>query len=390
MRRWSGRPETPAQFDLNRIRMIGEWGRASRYVGARWEEIGLDLLRAGVAGRSPVALLAVYAEPELARLLASTGSKNPDVVLSFAVEGALVLQPADLKWSLDVASYRQISAAVLAILLAQVPRLSEALRALLPPDLQAHEWTAKDGFFFSPRTFANERFLTSPENKRQEYPLEPVEVLFETVDAYDFFEPLPGWATARELARMDGSARGLGQIDSADRYYHLGAGVAGALVTLDGSIFDDEQPIEPAEEVPRLRAFLGTLSPPSTGAAIEHLGTWMRQRNEVTRRFRDLTRASFSFRDFAGQLVVAGLATPEDSERDLRRRWSQTYRDLIDTAEAELRQAGRELRAKGASDVVALDTLERQREVYERRLRGRAQLAIRAAALARVDPDEPD
>src|SRR5439155_6916715 len=132
---------------------------------------------AGVAGRSPVALLVVYAEPELARLLASTGSKNPDVVLSFAVEGALVLQPADLKWSLDVASYRQISAAVLAILLAQVPRLSEALRALLPPDLQDQEWTAKDGFFFSPRTFANERFLTSPENKRQEYPLEPVEVL---------------------------------------------------------------------------------------------------------------------------------------------------------------------------------------------------------------------
>ena len=33
---------------------------------------------------------------------------------------------------------------------------------------------------------------------------------------------------------------------------------------------------------------------------------------------------------------------------------------------------------------MALDTLERQRDVYERRLRGRAQLAIRAAAVARV------
>src|SRR5215471_12009545 len=103
MRRSTARAETPAQFDVGRIRAIGEWGHASRYVGARWEELGPEKLRTGVAGRSPVALLPIHADPELSRLLAATGSKNPDVVMVFATDQAIVLQPADLKWSLDVA-----------------------------------------------------------------------------------------------------------------------------------------------------------------------------------------------------------------------------------------------------------------------------------------------
>ncbi len=377
MRQWGRRLENPAQFDIARLRIVGEWGEASRYIGSRWEELGLELLRAGVEGLSPLAILAVCNDTELQSLLAATGSKNPDVVIVLATEGASVLQPADFKWSLDVASYRQISAPVLDNLLGQVPRLAESLRVLLPPEASDAPWRTRDGIFISPKTYLNQQFLRSSENARQEYPIEPTEVTFIPVEPFAFFEPLPGWATARELARLDGSARGLSQIDTADRYYHLGTGVAGALAVSGTSIFDEDTPIDPAKEVDRLREFLKSLSPPTTALAIDRLGVQMRHRRDLGRRLRDLSRSSLRFEDFAGQLTAAGLASGEDAESDLWRRFGDLYRSLVAAEEAEARKAGRELVAKGAKDVEALDQLERRRDAFERRRRVRVQAAIR-------------
>lgn len=378
MRRWSGQPANPAFFDIGRIRQIGEWGHASRYVGARWEELGLEQLRASLEATPPAAILPVCVDADLGSLLAATGSKNPDVVLARAEDGRLVLQAADLKWSLDVASYQQISGETLQTLVAAVPRLSELILDQMPEELRQREISTRDGYFFAPRTSLNERFLTSPENRKQEYPLEASEIVFASVDPYEFFEPLPGWLTARELARLDGSARGLTQIDLADRYYHFGAGTAGALAALEGSIFDDELVVEPEREVERFRAFLKTLNPPSTATTLDRLGSRMRQRHELIRRLRDLTRGAYTFRDFAESLVQAGLATAEQSERELRARWSDLYRSLIDAQEAELRHAGRELRARGLTDAQALESLERERESFARHLRSRGAAAIRA------------
>jgi hypothetical protein len=397
MRRWDNRSSIPSQMDITRLRAIGEWGHASRFVGSRWEEVGLDRLREGVAGRSPLALLPVYTDPVLQSALAATGSKNPDVVLLFAPApaaeaGSVLVQPADLKWSLDVASYRQISAGVLEHLLAQVPRLSEDLRALLPPNWGEPTWLPRDGFFFCPRSVANERFVKSPENQRQEYPIEPQEVLFAAVEPIGFFEPLPGWATARELARMDGLSRGLGQLDTADRYYHLGAGVAGALVAQDGSIFDEEAEIEPAQEGERLRAFLPTLRAPSTTLLLERLTALMRHRQDLARELRDLSRGAYTFRDFAQELVAAGAATEDEPEAQLRRQWGEGFRALLEAHDGEVRQAGRRLRAGGASDAEALRTLGAQRDAFARRLRTRARALIRekqANASGASEPAEP-
>src|SRR5579884_3458010 len=346
MRRWGNQLENPAHFDITRLRLIGEWGQASRHIGARWEDLGLELLEAGVEGVSARGILAVCRDPELQSLLASTGSKNPDVVLMLKSDGELILQPADFKWSIDVASYRQISASVLETLLLQVPRLAEALRAQLPDEVSALPWKARDGIFISPKTYLNQRFLTSSENQRQEYPIEPHEVLFIAVEPYRFYEPLPGWPTAGELARLDGATRGLGQIDTADRYYHLGAGVAGALVALDRSIFDDEPAIDSALEVDRFRTFLKAISPPSTAMAIDRLGVRMRYRRDLIRQLRDLLRSQWSFSDFAAELIKAGLATEPDSESVLRRQFGETFRALIESEEAEIRRLGRELVAK--------------------------------------------
>jgi hypothetical protein len=380
MRQWNGRAATPAQFDITRIRAIGEWGNASRYVGSRWEEIGLDLLRAGVAGRSPLALLPICLDQPLQNVLASTGSKNPDVVLAFLSDGSIAIQPADLKWSLDVASYRQISAPILAGLLAQVPALCDAIRALLPPETAELAWLPIDGFFFAPRSIANERFLTSPENRRQEYPIEAKEVLFETVDPFSFFEPLPGWPTARELARMDGATRGLGYLDNADRYYHLGAGVAGAIARLRISIFDEGDEVELGDEVESFRGFVKTISPPSTGLIIDRLGAQMRQRQALQRELRELSRGGFGFKDFVAEVVRAGLAAEGVPESVVRRTWGDDYRSLLAAQDDEIREAGRRLREKGQTDAAALDELSHHRDGYARRLRSRAQALLRVRA----------
>lgn len=377
MRQWGRRLENPALFDIGRLRMVGDWGQASRYIGARWEELGLGLIARGVEGQNTLGVLAVCNDPDLQGLLAATGSKNPDVILLLDAAGEVILQPADFKWSLDVASYRQISAPVLDGLLEQVPRLAEALRSLLPPEASALPWKTRDGIFISPKTYLNQQFLRSPENARQEYPIEPHEVLFMTVRSFDFYEPLPGWETARELARSDGSDRGLGQIDTADRYYHLGAGVAGALVALEQSIFDDEAPVDPSEEVARLRAFRQTLTPPSMAMIVDRLGVRMRQRRDLTRQLRELTRAAFRFENFVAGLAAAGLATADDPSAALWRQFGEPYHALIDSEEAAIREAGRELVANGASDLEALERLEQRRAVFERRLQIRVEAMIR-------------
>ena len=309
MRQWNNRPLTPAQFDLNRIRQIGEWGHASRHVGRRWESIGLELLRQRVVSRNPTVVLAVCADEGLAAALAATGGKNPDVVLAFSGPDSISLEPADLKWSLDVADYRQISAPILAALLAQSPRFCETIRLLLPPEQVDWPWVPRDGFFFCPKSIANERFVASPDNTRQEYPIEGTEVQFQEIDSFLFFEALPGWPTCGELARLDGATRGLGYLDNADRYYHLGCGVAGALLASEQSVFDEEEiELDAATEVERFRNYLKTVSPSSTATVIERLGGLMRVRQTAQRELRDLTRGSLPFKDFAAEIVLAGRA----------------------------------------------------------------------------------
>lgn len=377
MRRWSGQPANPAHFDIARVRQIGEWGHASRYIGSRWEELGGERLLAVADASSVAAFLPIYADSELARRLGATGSKNPDAILVYAEDGALALQPADLKWSLDVASYIQISAAVLDTLLEKVPELGEEIVARVSDGQRDLPLVTRDGFFFAPRTYANERFVGSTENQRQEYPLDPEEVRLEAVDPFDFFERLPGWATARELARFDGSARGLNQIDTADRYYHFGAGVAGALAALESSIFDEEAPIEPEREVERLRDWSNSLRPPSTAAILDRLGVLVRRRRGAIQQLRDLTRGSFSFSQFVDLLIAADRAVPGQSERELRAQWSERYRAVIDVIDADLREEGRARRAAGATDVEALQALERERPAIARRLEVRAQALLR-------------
>jgi hypothetical protein len=378
MRQWNGRAPTSAQYDVGRLRAIGEWGQASRHVGSHWEQLGLDRLRETIAGQKPLALLAVCAHAALQEALAATGSKNPDVVLLFESADEVIAQPADLKWSLDVANYRQISAPVLAELLEKAPPLVAATRGLLPSDLGDHALVPRDGFFVSPRSLANERFLTSPENRRQEYPIEPAEVLFESVDPITFFEPLPGWLTGQELARIDGMARSLTSLDTADRYYHLGAGVAGALDVASRSIFEDDTDVDPTTEIVRLKEYVSTISPVSTGTILDRLGVVMRQRQQLQKTLRDLPRSAFTFKDFVGELKELGLITGDPIEPELRKQWSSFYWPVVEAQDAENRVVGRRLRAKGNTDVEALDRLTLERPTVAKRMRARALAMVEA------------
>lgn len=379
MRRSGDRSTPPALFDIWRVRAIGEWGHASRYVGQRWEEVGVGLLRKNLHADDVVALLPIMEDQVLQSELAATGSKNPDVVAIFREGEQLIARSIDLKWSLDVASYLQISAGILADLCTQVPRLTDDLRARLPEDLAEATWSVNDGFFFAPSSGVNQRFLTSPENKKQEYPIEPKEVRFGTVDPFDFFEPMPGWPTGRDLARMDGASRGLGILDNADRYYYLGAGVAGALASVDQSIFDEEAVIEPDQETTRLRAFLQTVHPPTTAYLIDRLSTAMRHRQDLLRELRVLSRGVYSFKDFAEEVIQRGLVPKGESEAAIRRQYGEIYRTLIEEQDQENRRVGRGLRAKGLTDGQAMEQLTADRDVIARRLRIRARNLLTTA-----------
>jgi hypothetical protein len=283
-----------------------------------------------------------------------------------------------------VADYRQISAPILAGLLAQVPSFCDSIRDQLPAAQRDWAWVPRDGFFFSPNSVANEHFLTSAENRRQEYPIEAKEVLFQAVDSFGFFEALPGWTTAREMARLDGATRGLPYLDTADRYYHLGRGVAGALTIMERSIFEEEEDVDPAREVDRFQAFLKSVSPPSTGRIIERLGGIMRVRQAAQRDLRDFTRSSLTFKDFADQVIQSGRASAGETEAAIRRTWGEAYRTMMDQIDLEIRAAGRKLRDTGATDTEALEALKDQREVYARRLRSRARKTIETPPLPRV------
>src|SRR5258708_25534520 len=61
------------------------------------------------------------------------------------------------------------------------------------------------------------------------------------VDPHAVFEPLPGYAAARAVARLESSDLDrLSSIEAIERYYRVGAGVEGGLTRLNTGLFDTE------------------------------------------------------------------------------------------------------------------------------------------------------
>src|SRR5215831_15168572 len=94
---------------------IGDWGRASEHIGARWEHVAAALARERLAPEDHLLVLA--ATPALMADVLASGLPHADAMRTWRQDDDLALEPLDFKWSLETASARQVSSETLTRLL---------------------------------------------------------------------------------------------------------------------------------------------------------------------------------------------------------------------------------------------------------------------------------
>ncbi len=376
------RPDAP--LEGRRLWEVGTWGNASDHIGQHWETLGRQCLQARLASdrqlwiaACPPSLVSLVEEDALQARLQSLGLTNPDALLLDHVGDAVIARPVDFKWSLETAAYRQISGGALGELLSQV---GAPLTTLVETTLGLESLGSvetRDGLFYSPDSRPNRQFLESPQNRRQEFPLEPKDVVFEVVDGPAFFGTLRWWPQAQRLAELDRSARRLDFLEGAERYYRLGAGVGGAILKLQTSVFAGEPP--DVDVAPEIERTLQEHHYRTSLELLEHFRRLMEVRNERLRRARELARCPYSFREMLGDLGRLGVHVSLDDERsrDDRERWGRVHRQVVEAHRAAVNAAGRRLAEEAGSESAALAALDRLRPEFELKARAHGQRAIR-------------
>jgi hypothetical protein len=324
---------------------IGDWGRASEHIGARWEAVAGDLARDRLDPGERLILLVTT--PSIMSEVLASGLPHADALRVFRQDACVALEPLDFKWSLETASARQVSSETLARLLAeQLGALTAALvtaRESLGVD-PVCEMEPRDGRFVAPIHPANHAALLAEPD---------LPTLLLPVDPRTFFEPLPGWTAARVLARIEGANLDrLSSIEAIERYYRLGAGVEGALSRLESSIFETEPAHIDAEALIERRRRSGRAR--TLNELLLLLQHELEQRKALEERLAQLPRTAYPFGRLRGDLQKLGVSrTVLDSRGALGRAYSEVQREML----AAIRAAGRELVASGKSPVQAVDQL---------------------------------
>jgi hypothetical protein len=327
---------------------IGDWGRASEHIGARWETVAAALARERLAPEDRLIVLA--ATPELMADVLTSGLPHADALRAWRQDGAVALEPLDFKWSLETASARQVSSETLARLLAaELGTLTAALeqiRAGLDLD-PASELVPTDGRFVAPVHPANHAaLLAEPE----------LPTLLLPVDPRAFFEPLPGWSAARALARLESANLDrLSSIEAIERYYRLGAGVEGALSRLQTGLFETEPAKVDAE------ALIGELRRSGHARTLNDLLLYLQHELELRKvldeRLMQLPRTAYPFGRLRADLHKLGVSRSVlDSRGALGRAYAEDTREML----IAIRAAGRELVAGGMVATQALEQLGSQ------------------------------
>jgi hypothetical protein len=324
---------------------IGDWGRASEHIGARWESVAGALVPSHL-DRGDY-LIVQAATPALMSEVLGSGLPHADALRAWPADGHLALEPLDFKWSLETASARQVSTETLERLLAaELPLLASALadaRQALGLDPSA-ELELHDGRFVAPVHPANRAaLLAEPELPSLLLPVEP----------RAFFEPLPGWPAARALARLESSDLDrLSGIEAIERYYRLGAGVEGALSRLTTGLFETEPRKVDAP------ALIGQLRQAGQARALNSLLLYLQselaKRKALEERLQLLPRAAYPFGRLRTDLQKLGVPrTILDSRGALGRAYAEVTREMA----SAIRAAGQELTNTGSSAEEALDKL---------------------------------
>jgi len=324
---------------------IGDWGRASEHIGVRWEEVAGVLARERLGPDDHMVVLA--ATPHLMAEVLASGLPHADALRAWREDGHLALEPLDFKWSLETASARQVSSETLERLLAaELGSLESALaqarsRLGLEP---TSEVQPRDGRFVAPVHPANHAaLLAEPELPTMLLPVEP----------HQFFAPLPGWAAATALARLEAADLDrLTSIEAVERYYRLGAGVDGALTRLHSSLFETEPTrVDGAALIRDLRQ-AGKAR--TLNALLLYLQHELEKRKLLEDRLAQLPRTAYPFGRLRSDLHKLHVARSVlDSRGALGRAYGEVTREML----VAIRAAGQEQVAAGVSQTDALEQL---------------------------------
>jgi hypothetical protein len=327
---------------------IGDWGRASEHIGARWEHVAGELAHQQLGPGDELIVLA--ATPALMAEVLSSGLPHADALRAWREDGRLALEPLDFKWSLETASARQVSSETLERLLAaELGALETSLRETrhkLGLESTA-PLEAREGRFVAPVHPANHAaLLAEPELPTLLLPVQP----------RAFFDSLPGWEAARALARLESSDLDrLSGIEAIERYYRLGAGVEGALSRLHTGLFDAEpRRVDAPDLIAKLRQS-------GRGRTLNGLLLYLQQelanRKILEERLTQLPRNAYSFGRLRTDLQKLGVPrTVLDSRGALGRAYGEVTRHMTTT----IRAAGQELVAGGQTPEQALEQLTAQ------------------------------
>ena len=341
---------------------IGDWGRASEHIGGRWEEVAGPL--AAQRLDSGDELLVLGAMRGVMDEVLTSGLAHADALHAWREDAHLALEPLDFKWSLETASARQVSGQTLTRLLdMRLPRLEAELaqvRARL--DLEpAAGVELHDGRFIAPEHPANRV-------AQRDDPGLPSVLL--PVDPQAFFRPLPGWAAARALAKLDDcDLERLPAIDGVERYYRLGAGAAGALTRLHTGLFDpDPSTIDAAALIAQRQPRQGAIN-----ALLLDLERQLTARKALEERLAQLPRTGYPFGRLRADLARAGAPRQLLGSRGALGR---VYAEVMREVASAIRQAGHDLTRGGLSEEQALDRLAQDQHRWASLARDAARRAV--------------
>ncbi|MFN0073819.1 MAG: hypothetical protein ACKVVP_20255 [Chloroflexota bacterium] len=333
---------------------IGDWGGASEQVGKQWEALGARAL-ASVIGQPrpgpdgdlyvPREAVVISSNPDLAAQVQANGKPHADALLVGTLNGDVILEPVDFKWTLETAQIKQVSIPVLQALLDEPPPLlHEAIHravARVRPDSEG-EPRLHDGIFLAPDTSANRAHL-APRGT-----MDPAWAALVPVDWAEFFPPLIGWHMALQLARIERTT--IGTLEQAERYYRLGAGVRGGLSKLASGIFSvdpgDLDHLTALDELQRNHKLRGVPD------VIAHLDGVLTTRAELVQKLRSTERGVYPFGRFAADLKTLGIETKGED-----RQWRVLYGGVMKQLGARIRAEGQAYVHAGKSEPAALVAL---------------------------------
>jgi hypothetical protein len=357
---------------------VGDWGGASEHIGKQWEALGaralltlLGVARPGPGGETytPREAVIISATPDLAAQVQAHGKSHADAILVGTLNGEIVLEPVDFKWTLETAETKQVSTPVLMTLLDEPPPLLEhAILSAIQQisDASDGEPHLHDGIFLAPDTAANRNHL-APRGS-----MDPVWAALAPVSWEEFFPPLVGWNVALELARIERT--NISTVEQAERFYRLGAGVRGGLRKLAAGIFS----VEPAEfdDAAALATLQRDRKLRAVGDIVAYLDRALTSRSELVQLLRSMERGAYPFGRFAADLKAMGIDTRSED-----RRWRVLYGAIMKPLGGQIREAGLALVQSGATEQQALETLAQRNAEWLRVARQllRSSLATDAA-----------